>query len=459
MRKSANFLSLPFVFIAFVLFLVFGVQPSLAVTEFEKADWTNDSFDLPEKIPGEYPGKWYGFYCTDVPRNKLLGVRHGEAWPDQKVINSWGYKAKPIEEIKDLIPESYYVIATNPQSWGDLRINETAYIPMKEWPGEHQRYRREVTEKNKGKARLDEKGLLKDWTLGMPFPGTENGAELGWNFVNARNYGQELLARFATAVVDRKGQRRYSTTDQCYLWWKGRLHGEHSPSIEPNPHNYDFYSSLGFSSPYDLKGLVMITHRYDSLKPDDMWMYIPVLRRVRRMATTQRWDKFPGGSDLCYDAVTGFQGKVTNYDWKYLGRKELLVPRQAKDMIQEAKGKLLGACDQWYQRENVVMVEYIPRINSIISKAIMYLDPNIYSCYYVEFYDKRGRQYLLMVYPWVIHTTGYQSPIGFCVYDLQRIHSSLINTYDEYQDLDGEAIGVNPSFFQMEFQKKRYGAR
>ena len=458
MRKSANFLNLLFVLIASVLFLVSGVQPSLGGEEWGKADW-DDPFDLPEKIPGEYEGKWYGFYSTTVPRRDLVGVRHGEAFPNQKIINSWGYKAKPLEEIKDLLPEEYYGICSNPQSWGDVRINETAFIPMDQWPGEHQRYRTEVTKKNKGKARLNEEGILVDWENGIPFPGTEKGVELGWNFVNARNYGQELLARFSTAVVDRKGQRRYSTTEQCYLWWKGRLHGEGVPRIEPNPHNYDFYSSLGFSSPYDLKGLVMITHRYDSLKADDMWMYIPILRRVRRMSTTQRWDKFPGGSDLQYDSVTGFQGKVTNYDWKYLGRKELLCPRQSKDQIQEIKGHLVGACDQCYQRVNIVMVEYTPNINSVITKAVMYLDPESYLCYYVSFYDKRGRAYLFQMYPWVIQTTGYESPIGFVVYDLQRLHSSLINTYDEYQDEDAVKYGINRDFFTMKGLRKRYGAR
>ena len=34
-----------------------------------------------------------------------------------------------------------------------------------------------------------------------------------------------------------------------------------------------------------------------------------------------------------------------------------------------------------------------------------------------------------------------------------------INTYDEYQDLDGEAMGINPSFFQVNSLRKRYGGR
>jgi len=417
-------------------------------------------FELPEKIPGNYPDKWYGIHCSDVPRENMLGVRYGEAFPNQKIINSWGYQAKPIEQIKDLLPEMFYNICTKPEDWGHIRINETSYIPLKQWPGEHQKVRREVTEKYRGTARLNEKGHLENWVAGFPFPGSENGQEISWNFVNARNYGEELLARFYTAVIDRNGQTRYSVSEQCYLWWKGRLHGDHVPQYEPNPNDYEFYSSLGFYSPYDLRGIVMLTYRYDSAdRQDDMWMYINSLRRVRRMSAAQRWDKFPGGSDLTYDAVTGFQGKPTNYEWKYLGRKNLLVQRQAKDQLQEIEGKPIGACDQLYQRADTVMVEYTPKITATISRAVMYLDPEIYACYYVEFFDKRGRPYLFIIYPWVVQASGYQSPIGFVVADAQRTHCSTINTYDEYQDLDGEAMGINPSFFQMNSLRKRYGGR
>jgi len=418
------------------------------------------AFEFPEEIPGNYDGKWYGIHCSDVPRETMLGVRYGEAFPDQKIIDSWGYKGKPIEEIKDLLPEMFYSICSNPDEWGAMRINETAYIPLEKWPGEHQKVRKQVTEKYKGTAKLDDKGHLANWISGFPFPDSENGLEIAWNFVNARNYGEELLARFYTSVVDRAGNTRYSVSEQCYFWWKGRLHGEHIPRYEPNPNNYEFFSSLGFYSPYDLRGVVMITHRYDEAdRQDDMWMYLSVLRRVRRMSTAQRWDKFPGGSDLTYDAVTGFQGKPTNYEWRYLGRKELLCLRQAKDSIQEIKGKPIGACDQLYQRTNTVLVEYIPKITATISRAVMYLDNEIYACFYVEFFDKRGRPYILITYPWVVQASGYQSPIGFVVSDVQRAHSSLINTYDEYQDLDGVKLGISPSFFTMEFLRKRYGGR
>ncbi len=448
MGKRIIFLWMAFVGIVFMSFLAFNVKQSLA-------------FEKPEKIPGNYEGKWYGIFCNDVEPTDMTGVAYGEAFPNQKIIKSWGYKAKPIAEIKDLLPEQFYNMCTHPDLWGPIRINETEFIPLEKWPGEHQRLRREATERNKGKAYLDEKGYLRGYVNGFPFPDTENGIEMAWNFVCSRNYGEELLAQFYTAVTDKKGHTRHSVAEQCYLWWIGRLHGEHVPEIRPNPNNYRFFTTMGFKAPYDLKGLIMITHRYASPdKQDDMWMYIPSLRRARRMSTAQRWDKMPGGQDITWDAATGFQGKVTNYEWEYLGRKLLLCGRQAKDQLQEIADKPGGGtCDQLYQRVNTKVLQYIPKIVSSVSKAVMYLDPETFVCYYVDFYDKRGRPYLFYNHTWPVQGDGCVSPIGFLVTDVQRIHSSNNYTYHEYQNLDGEKAGINPKYFSMEKLKKRYPGR
>ena len=451
MKKRIHFLRGTFLFLALVLALVIEVRFSPAY----------EGYRVPPEIPGEYEGKWYGIYCPEVPRENFKGNINGEAFPNQAIINSWGYKAKPMEEIKDLLPDMYYDICTDPQKWGDIRINETAFIPEDQWPGEFQKARREATEENKGKARLDEKGHLIDYVSGFPFPDSTDAQEIGWNFVCGRNYGQEMCGFFYTAVTDKKGHTRHSVAEQNYLWWKGRLLGKEVPAITPNPNNYDYFQGMGFKSPYDLRGIVILTHRYDNPdEQDNQWMYITSLRRVRRMATSQRWDKLPGGQDITYDSATGFQGKPTNYEWKYIGRKELLCGRQAINQLQEIKGKPGGGtADQMYQRVNTVVVQYLPKIISSVSKAIMYLDPESYVCYYVEFYDKRGRPYLFYNHCWAISTSGAVCPVGFLVADVQRIHSSNNYTYFVYMNTDCDKEGVAPDFFQMERLRKRYAGR
>jgi len=252
MKNRIKSLSLALAGLAFLTLFLFTTSFCLA-------------WELPEKVPGDFENKWYGVHCPKVPKKKMRGLVDGEeAFPKQTVINSWGYKAKPIEEIKELVPEVYYNICSNPDVWGDIRINETAYIPIEQWPGDHRKLIKEATEKNLGTARLDENGHITNYENGLPFPGSTTGIEIGWNFVYASNGGDEFLTRLYTAVVDKKGRTRYMVGEAAGLAWKGRLGGEHVPRLEPNPNNYEGFSSIGFKSPYDMKGLVGATHRYDS---------------------------------------------------------------------------------------------------------------------------------------------------------------------------------------------------
>ena len=418
------------------------------------------AWEVPENVPGDFYGKWYGIHCPDVPKKEIVGLVDGEeAFPSQTIIDSWGYKAKPIDEIKDLLPKIYFNMCSHPEDWGDIRINETAYIPIDKWPGEHRKLMAEATKKNLGTARLDEKGHISNYKNGVPFPGSTNGLEIAWNFVYSRISADELLNRFYIAVVDKTGHTRYMVGEVANLAWKGRLHGEDVPNLEPNPKNYESFFSVGFRSPYDMKGLVTATHRYDCAhKEDDQWLFLPQIRRVRRMSTAQRWDKCPGGVDITYDGTLGFSGKPTNYEWKYLGRKTLLCSHNGKAQLQEIKGKPGGAiCDQWYQRVDCIMLEYAPKIPAPISKAIMYIDPELYCCYYVEFYDTRGRPYLFYAHAYVVSTDGYTGPCGFFVSDVQRIHSS--HNYGYEVSLDAKARDIKPEFFQMSALQRRFPSR
>jgi len=451
MKRRVKPANLPFIIMALIAFLAIGAQSGPAY----------EGYRLPPEIPGDFEGKWYGIHFTGLPRDQYLGMRHGEAFPNQTIINSWGYKAKPLEEIKDLIPEIFYDICSQPDLWGHTRINETAYIPLDQFPGENRRRIAEATKKNMGTASLDETGHLVNYIAGIPFPGSTNGIEIAWNFVNSLIYGQQMDVPFHTAVTDKKGHKRYSQAGNNYYWWKGRIFGDVVPAMKPNPNNYQWFSAMGFTYPYDLKGIIIVSHRYDTPeKQDDQWMYITSLRRVRRMSAAQRWDKLPGGQDITYDAATGFQGKPTNYEWKYLGRKQLLCGRQAIDQLQEIKDKPGGGtADQLYQRVNTVMLQYIPKIVSSVSRAVMYLDPETYACFYVEFYDKRGRPYLFYNHCWAVDGSGCMSPIGFLVADVQRIHSSNNYITDTNFNMDAEKKGIMPSFFSMQNLRKVFGGR
>ena len=177
------------------------------------------------------------------------------------------------------------------------------------------------------------------------------------------------------------------------------------------------------------------------------------------MSTAQRWDKLPGGSDMTWDSTIGFNGKVANYNWKFLGRKELLCGHNSAFKMQQLKDKPAHEiCDQQYQRVNTVVVEYRAKekLYCPVSKAVMYLDPENYTCYYAEWYDKRGRIWMLFVGIWVPCNAGTIAPGSSIYVDLQRVHTSPANVFQTRDNLNLE---TGFDFFNLNTMKKYYGGR
>src|SRR5439155_17051650 len=79
------------------------------------------------------------------------------------------------------------------------------------------------------------------------------------------------------------------------LYYNGRLVVDPKPEM-PNASGSRFQEFVGpILAPYDLKGVGLLTYRYiDPAKPDASFLYLPVLRRVRRLSTAQRSDAILG---------------------------------------------------------------------------------------------------------------------------------------------------------------------
>ena len=64
-------------------------------------------------------------------------------------------------------------------------------------------------------------------------------------------------------------------------------------------------------------------------KNDDTWVYVPTLRRVRRICSAQRTDAV-SGTDFTFDDLRSFAGIVPQYEWKCLGEMDIIAPMNTK---------------------------------------------------------------------------------------------------------------------------------
>jgi hypothetical protein len=69
-----------------------------------------------------------------------------------------------------------------------------------------------------------------------------------------------------------------------------------------------------FDSPPDVKGTAMLTWSH-ALQPDDQWIYLPALKRVKRIASKNKSGPFMG-SEFAYEDIASEE--VAKYTYKYL---------------------------------------------------------------------------------------------------------------------------------------------
>jgi outer membrane lipoprotein-sorting protein len=133
-------------------------------------------------------------------------------------------------------------------------------------------------------------------------------------------------------------------------------------TLEINNHGQGDKSLTIFDHPRDVKGTAFLSFT-KILKPDDQWLYLPALKRVKRISSANKSGPFVG-SEFAYEDLTSFE--VAKYKYKWL-----------RD---EKCGEL--TC---FVTERYPLYE-----NSGYTRQITWVDTNEYRIRKVEFYDRKS---------------------------------------------------------------------
>jgi hypothetical protein len=155
-------------------------------------------------------------------------------------------------------------------------------------------------------------------------------------------------------------------------------------------------------APFDARGIQLLSYRYKSsdgpradAKNDDTWVYVPTLRRVRRISTAQRTDAV-AGTDFTFDDLFSFNGIVPQYEWQCLGEMKLLGPMNSKvKAYPYAEDHNFGpyglsfADDRWEMRD-AVKIRMIPKnADHPYHHKDIYLDKETLTAMYSFAYDSK----------------------------------------------------------------------
>jgi len=337
----------------------------------------------------------------------LLGAAvHADVVPGDRITD------QNLDKVKSLIsPGMEWCI----QHGFPLTIVEPRRI---EWPTAY----REATEKYSGQVKLAEDGLsVKNFVAGQPFPNIDPkdpriALKIMWNYEYKFNPTDDLDLRNFDADTGAIANHGPMTVERHFLldhlrsqFWTGRLFVDPKPD-KPNPNGYR--SQLGLYpilEPFDLKGVGAVGQRYiDPAKQDDSWLYLPSLRRVRRLSTAQRSDAL-FGQDTDVDSYYGYAGQVAWMNWTYIGEREVVGTFHAQHYPVKWDDKVDWAFDDVWEKRHVWVVEGVSKLPQYAyGKRVIFIDKESWVIPYSDIYDRSGELWKIWINDWSFRRKAFE---------------------------------------------------
>lgn len=117
-----------------------------------------------------------------------------------------------------------------------------------------------------------------------------------------------------------------------------------------------------FNKPRDVKGTAFLSFSHPK-DADEQWLYLPALKRVKRISSRNKSGPFMG-SEFAFEDLSSFE--IEKYSYKYLGDETI------NDL------------------DNFKVEQYPVDENSGYTKRIVWLDKQEYRVQKIEFYDRKN---------------------------------------------------------------------
>ena len=268
----------------------------------------------------------------------------------------------------------------------------------------------EASKRNIGKATLNSATRqVEGWEAGMPFPDVKESdpqaaEKLIWNWYYGQPRGDIMKVPNVQYVLisGTKGVEQEQTWGFIRYSMKGKLGANKQVEGAGKELSRTIFVA---QKPSDLKGLGTFTIRHDGPQMEDVWAYIPAVRRIRRLSGGAWMDPI-GGTDQLQDDIEVFNAQPSWYKgYKLLGKRWILAAPHAKNPAWKIDGKTLeerypaldlSAAPYWnlshdrYEPREVYVIEATTPPEHPYSKKVVYMDVKYPRLHYGEAYDRKG---------------------------------------------------------------------
>jgi len=183
-----------------------------------------------------------------------------------------------------------------------------------------------------------------------------------------------------------------------------------------------------FTDPGSVKGLAILTWTYiDPKKEQDAWLWLPSLKRIRRISQSQADDSFMG-TDFTTEEITLRRWEDETY--------EIVGNEKFEGYHSEFTGKT------YYEGLDCYVVEAKPkRKDWYYSKRIVWIDKNTGASIFDEIYDPLERKARTLFREYQEYQKGYLPQTLLECKDLRTGHKTII-TFDEIKFDSGLKEGL-----------------
>ena len=173
-----------------------------------------------------------------------------------------------------------------------------------------------------------------------------------------------------------------------------------------------------FQSPADVRGTAVLTHSH-GLEPDDQWLYLPSLKRVKRISTVNKSGPFVG-SEFAFEDIASWE--LEKYTYKYLRDEKL---------------------DEFdtFVIENTPVYEH-----SGYTRQIEWIDKTIYQPRRIDFYDRKNELLKTLIFSdYALHLERFWKAGKLVMTNHQNGKSTelLRQNYKFRNDFNGRDFSVN----------------
>ena len=226
------------------------------------------------------------------------------------------------QKIKGFVPGTIFKWLE--KGWWEMKIAEVMYDlspddAWMEYGPKHNVGKYKIVEENMVDVKTGQPPLRVN---GEPFPNLaetiaddpDGATKLFYNrFCNYRR-GKIRRDRFSLEWVGLEhGFERAVNADSREIYWWSRTKAEEIP----NPFKHRLRELTYVTEPFDLRGTAQLTLQRLDGKPDDVFVYVPAIRRVKKMSGANRSDPYLG-SDFAVDDGSGFQGQNSSMKWRFI---------------------------------------------------------------------------------------------------------------------------------------------